>query len=118
MQINLLNIKVIRRTRADCRSYASYHSKPKLHIFAKDWNVIEDLQGGRWNKPHIEFKKQVLSEALIQAGLDPKIVKATWNQKAGCSCGCSPGFILTSTDPDNTDLGTIDIYCDYEITTE
>lgn len=115
MQIVLLNTKVIPRSRANCRSYASYHSKPKLHIFIKDWNVIEDLQGGRWNKPHTEFKKQVLAVALTQAGLDPKIVRANWNQKAGCNCGCSPGFILSSTDPDNNNLGAIDIYCDYEV---
>ena len=115
LEITLLNTKIIPRTRANNRSYASYHSKPKLHIFIKDWNVLEDLQGGRWNKPHNAFKQQVLSDALKQAGLNPEIITATWNQKAGCSCGCSPGFILSSIDKNNPDLPPIDVYCDYEV---
>lgn len=113
--IHLLNTTVHYRKRHNCRTYASYVSKPKLHIFIKDWNMLEDLQGGRWNKPHTEFKKQVLNDALTQAGLDPTKVKTSWSQNAGCSCGCSPGFILTSIDPLKPNLDPMDIFCDYEV---
>ena len=76
-----------------------YMSKPRLYISPTDWNLFEDLiEGGRFNRPHLEFKKHLLEATLTKAGLDPKTVKAAWSQKAGCSCGCSPGFILTGTD--------------------
>jgi hypothetical protein len=112
----LLNTKVIPRTRDNCRTDASYYSKPKLHIFIKDWNVLADLQGERWNKPHNEFKRQVLNQALTAAGFDPEKIKVSWSQKAGCSCGCSPGFILNGVDDFNPQpTPPVDIYCDYDI---
>jgi hypothetical protein len=112
--LELTNTKVIPRIRRNSRTNASYYSKPKLYVFLKGETILEDFQGGRWNKPHNQFKKQLLSYALKEAGFDPHNIKAIWSQNAGCNCGCSPGFILSSKDK-ITDLGTIDIFCDYEI---
>ena len=73
-----------------------YLAKPRLYIEPTDWNVNEDLfEGGRFNRPHIDFKRHLLADTLTQAGLDPTQIKASWSQTAGCRCGCSPGFILT-----------------------
>lgn len=58
--------------------------------FAKP--VKELLSGFRWNNPFRDYRK-LLPEVFEKLGL-PKTTKARWSQKAGCSCGCSPGFIL------------------------
>lgn len=60
--------------------------------FAKPVN--EMLTGFRWNNPHRDYREHVLPKAFEMLGL-PADTKAKWSQKAGCSCGCSPGFILT-----------------------
>jgi hypothetical protein len=41
---------------------------------------------------HKEYRKLL---PLIKIDLClPANVKASWSQKAGCGCGCSPGFLL------------------------
>ena len=56
-------------------------------------SIFENLQN-RFGRPVDEYRKAAL-EALKHIGLDARLV---WSQKAGCSCGCSPGFILRSAD--------------------
>lgn len=36
----------------------------------------------------------VIPEVRKQLKLGPE-VKFSWSQRAGCTCGCSPGFIIT-----------------------
>ncbi len=55
--------------------------------------VKELLSGFRWNNPFKDYRKHVLPAAFKMLGL-PADTQARWSQKAGCSCGCSPGFIL------------------------
>lgn len=56
---------------------------------------------GHWKL--IALFKTALPEVIARLGktltLDPKTIK--WSQKAGCSCGCSPGFILPNCGPIN-----------------
>ncbi len=57
-----------------------------------DKPVADILSGFRWNKPHLVFRKEVIPEVLKRMGCPD--AKVSWSQKAGCSCGCSPGFIV------------------------
>lgn len=68
------------------------------YFFHKGETIPEQFVNRR-SRPHKEYRKllaKVLEEIpevrmLWNAGH----IKATWSQKCGCSCGCSPGFRLT-----------------------
>ena len=66
--------------------------KTRVYVSADiDFNVLEDLEN-RCRRPHDLYRAPAL-DALRRIGLDE--VKMNWSQYAGCSCPCSPGFILT-----------------------
>ena len=52
------------------------------------FNVLEDLMN-RYRRP-AHLWRPVTHEAMARIGI---VGRLTWSQKAGCSCGCSPGFI-------------------------
>jgi len=60
----------------------------------RDKPVVELITGFRYNKPHQVYKKQVIPQVLKRMGL-PADTKVRWSQYAGCSCPCSPGFIVS-----------------------
>lgn len=58
------------------------------------WQERESILDGlalRHDRPFDEYRK-LLPEVFKALGIEP--VKARWSQRAGCSCPCSPGFIL------------------------
>lgn len=59
------------------------------------FNVLEDLEN-RGRRPHQVYRPLVI-EALASIGLTD--IKLNWSQHAGCTCACSPGFILTGDNP-------------------
>jgi hypothetical protein len=77
-------------------SYKESHHKGKIYFFPEGESLLQNLQNRR-TRPSAEYRK-VLSEALQIAGMskedsDRVTRLCSWAQKAGCSCGCSPGFI-------------------------
>lgn len=68
-----------------------FQAKPRLYVGIEDESVLENF-AYRTNRPTAIYR-QALPEILRRVGL-PVDTKAVWNQKAGCSCGCSPGFVL------------------------
>jgi hypothetical protein len=74
------------------REFRSYIAKPRVYICIDSENIIQNIEQRR-QRPVAEFRK-LMPEILKQAGLED--VKFRWSQTAGCSCGCSPGFILES----------------------
>ena len=56
----------------------------------RPFNLLEDLEN-RTRRPHVVWKPRVV-EALARIGVTADQI--FWSQKAGCSCGCSPAFIL------------------------
>ncbi len=46
----------------------------------------------RRNRP-VEDYKEMIPEILGYLGY-PKDAEMKWSQKAGCNCGCSPGFVF------------------------
>ena len=88
-----LTIKSCRAAVRDSKPWKSRMAKDRLYIWLDRESVLDHLTS-RWNKPVKEFRK-ALPTILEALGMDPT-TKATWNQKGGCGCGCSPGFILDS----------------------
>ena len=62
----------------------------RIYVWASEFNVIEDLQN-RTRRPHDAWRPRVL-DVLKTLGFTD--VRMYWSQKAGCSCGCSPGFVV------------------------
>lgn len=69
---------------------STYNSKPRLYVWVDGENILENF-ANRFDRPQ-KLYRSMLPEIFKALDLEP--VKASWSQKAGCSCGCSPGFIL------------------------
>lgn len=54
------------------------------------FDVLEDLRD-RFRRPYVAWRPLVL-DVLKSLGYED--LKLRWSQRAGCSCGCSPGFII------------------------
>lgn len=63
-----------------------------IYVWPEGESIWENLQNRR-QRPYTTYKKEVLPDVFEKMGL-PRDTKASWSQKAGCSCGCSPGFKL------------------------
>jgi len=73
-------------------TWREFDAKPRLYISVDSESMAENF-AFRFDRPVAEYRK-LLPQILAALGL-PADTKAAWSQKAGCSCGCSPGFILT-----------------------
>ena len=71
-------------------SYTRFR-KVRVYFCPVGESVMEHFQTGRHNRP-IQALRKLLPEALDKVGIT--FTRARWSQKAGCSCPCSPGFIL------------------------
>jgi hypothetical protein len=66
-------------------------AKVRVYIGVKGEGVLDGFVARR-DRPSDLYRREVMPEVLRQLGLQG--VRFRWSQKAGCSCGCSPGFIL------------------------
>jgi len=65
--------------------------KSRVYVWCDEqFNLLEDLEN-RTRRPHTAWRAPTI-EALARIGVTGKL---NWSQYAGCSCPCSPGFILT-----------------------
>lgn len=62
----------------------TYHGKTRIYI-----HVAGDCRFDRPYKLYRTYMPYILAKLGLPAG-----TKASWSQRAGCSCGCSPGFVL------------------------
>lgn len=85
-----LTIEVIERKVAWTKEY---RAKPRIYFRHDGENVMENLlmRTSRPQKIYQEFLGVV--RQAVGFDFDTKIY---WSQKAGCSCGCSPGFVVKS----------------------
>jgi hypothetical protein len=68
-----------------------HRGQGRLFIFHDNESIIDDLNN-RHYRPYTVYKKELFP--LICEELGVTELKAKWRQTAGCSCPCSPGFIL------------------------
>ena len=72
----------------------------RVYIWPENFNVLDDLlerasgsfemRDRRWEF----YRKEVMPGVLARLG-QPDL-KFRFERKAGCACGCSPGFVLTN----------------------
>jgi len=67
-----------------------------LYFHIEKESILQNLSE-RHNRPYQEYRK-VIPEILKQLNIDSEKVTYKWSQKAGCSCPCSPGFIVRGLD--------------------
>ena len=72
----------------------SFYHRPRIYISPDGETVMENFTEGRHTRPYTQYRKDVLPALFRKLGLDASSIKAGWSQKAGCSCPCSPGFIV------------------------
>jgi len=88
-----IKIVTIRKIRYDSRCP---YKKTRMYVRPEKESFWENFVNRR-SRPS-KLYRTILPEAIRQAEL-PEGTKAMWSQKAGCSCGCCPGFVLTCEQP-------------------
>jgi hypothetical protein len=68
------------------------HKKARVYVWPEGESIIENLQNRR-TRPHTVYRKEVIPGVLAALGL-PADTRVKWSQYAGCSCPCSPGFVI------------------------
>ena len=69
-------------------------SKSRIYFFPENETVLENFAERR-TRPYKEYRKLVAEAIAMATGAAPTdLVSIKWSQKAGCSCGCSPGFVV------------------------
>ena len=77
-------------------SSRDYEKAPRMYVSTDEaFDVLEDLTN-RTRRPHMAWKKII--KPLIETYLPQlDVSKMAWDQHAGCTCSCSPGFVLKNT---------------------
>lgn len=97
MTIKIASIEV--RPDTNSGRYRRYRRSGHIYIFLANESILENMQNRR-QRPYTTYKKEVLPQ--VYEWLNENYYnhseqhqhKARWSQKAGCSCGCSPGFVV------------------------
>jgi hypothetical protein len=102
-------------TKAVPRRWNDRKRGSRIYIFPKGESVWNQLFN-RHARPHLVWRKRVMPVVLKRLGL-PADTKFRWSTRAGCSCPCSPGFIMHSVVQYNKD-SQYAAYCDIYVTVE
>ena len=80
----------------------------RVYVYVPNETIMENLMNRR-NRPFVEYKKHIMPTVLDalpemiahlknknanNVGHVDEVLKARWSQRAGCTCPCSPGFIV------------------------
>ena len=90
-------VEVTTRTRSwnpSRRDSDSPHGRSRAYVFLQDENLTENLVNRR-SRPYNTWRPLV-EEALTDLGLTFRSLR--WSQRCGCSCPCSPGFLIDGPD--------------------
>jgi hypothetical protein len=74
------------------RQHKDMYRPSHIYIWIEGETIMENLENRR-QRPYTTFKKEVVPFVLQELGLSPN-TKVRWSRYAGCSCPCSPGFII------------------------
>lgn len=76
-----------RCTDPDCESWYCSNGHPEVDH--RVWNL--------WKTREIRARRERVIPVVAEfLGVDPASVRIRFSVKAGCSCGCSPGWVLES----------------------
>ena len=82
------------RTRILAQEWHEYSRPPRIYIYPKGESILDNFFVGRHNRPYKMYRERILPTVFEKLNWDPK-TKVRWSQYAGCSCPCSPGFVVT-----------------------
>ena len=72
--------------------YESRSRGSRIYVWPEGETILDNLRNRRM-RPYNAFRKKIIPNVLTHMGW-PADTKVRWSQKAGCRCGCSPGFIV------------------------
>lgn len=72
------------------REHPNRRKKTRIYFHPEGESILENLANRR-NRPYNEYRR-LLDDVFREVGIRPK--RVNWSRYAGCSCGCSPGFIV------------------------
>jgi hypothetical protein len=86
---------MVLKVEAHPRSYPSFrgtsvrefNSKSRIYVWERGETIMQNLLNRR-NRPTKLYRELLKDEQFMDG--------ARWSQTAGCSCGCSPGFIASA----------------------
>lgn len=70
--------------------WREYSAAPRMYVSVKDESILDNVLN-RKRRPYNVYKTLIRGSLLGQV---LNLGKLQWSQYAGCSCPCSPGFIL------------------------
>jgi len=79
---------------ATCKRTETYRKTCLVYVDVEGESILENL-GNRFSRPVNLYKPAALAALEYTYGVPASSIKLAWSQKAGCRCGCSPGFIAT-----------------------
>ena len=82
------------RSRVYAREMNEYSRPPRIYIFPEGESILDNLLVGRHNRPYKMYRERILPTVFEELNWDPN-TKVRWSQYAGCTCPCSPGFVVT-----------------------
>ena len=87
-----VKIEVRERRLTKGRRMSEFNGKTRVYFDHEGESILENF-GNRVARPQALYETYLgdVAEAL---GL-PRTSKIRWSQKAGCRCGCSPGFVCS-----------------------
>ena len=78
----------------------------RVYLFRDKESILENLTA-RGREPVAMYRRDILP-VLVATAPELQGLKFDWSRTAGCSCGCSPGFIVR-------DSVGFDIFIDYRV---
>lgn len=105
-----LKIAAINLRPVENRFRGGHKVKSRVYVWPQGESLIDNLMNRR-SRPINDFRS-VASRALSGMGVDLAKIEMKWSQKAGCSCGCSPGFVIDGFD---LKIDGRDVYVDVEM---
>jgi hypothetical protein len=84
--------KIEINNRESYANWRDYSKQTRIYVWPRGETIMQNLMN-RKQREHTVYKKEVIPSVLEAMGL-PADTKVRWSQYAGCSCPCSPGFIV------------------------
>jgi len=78
-------------------TYTELEMKPRCYVGVRGEGILSNLEN-RHRRP-VDLYRSYIPAIKAAMHLTPEVaakVKFNWSQRAGCSCGCSPGFIVSN----------------------
>lgn len=106
--MKVLDVSIRERSQND----PDYKKTVRMYFWLKNENILQNMVRRR-NRPYEEYRTlfpqvfEILKDKVAGNITLEQLNDSYWSQKAGCRCGCSPGFITH-----------IMNYCDFHIDIE